>query len=297
MSQPNAQVSSVGENLHADSKGKIDAPEYDGICNKYDAAMEVCLGPMLVWPTVHSLLQTSGVATANLLVDLACGTGSTSRIARAMGARSVLGVDISSGMIELARRLDDASGITGTEYVVGSAADVELPDKYHGAADVVLAAFLLHYARSREELCAMIAQAYGLLRPGGRFVGIINNPLNIQRVPGSLETHGTDRQLPPEYREGVDSTAPTAPLPDGFAYRVRVGSPAAHIAFTDFFFDPKTYDGCFKSAGFAGVAWLPMVVADAAAARPAGHTTTLEDWELFAADGTLIAFEAVKPME
>ncbi|KAA8566974.1 hypothetical protein EYC84_010069 [Monilinia fructicola] len=85
------------------------------------------------------------------------------------GAHSVLGVDISSVMIDEARR----SG----ENVSFIQADCSIPQRYEGAPfDIVFGAWLLNYASDRTGLVDMFRNVAMNLRGGGRFVSITPPP-------------------------------------------------------------------------------------------------------------------------
>jgi SAM-dependent methyltransferase len=111
-------------------------------------------------------------APAGLAVaDLACGEGHYTRRLRRAGAARVLGVDRSPAMIELARA-EEAARPLGVEYVV---ADCSGPIAA-GPFDLVVAAYLLNYARDRAELAALCRGVARLLKPTGRFVAVDTNP-------------------------------------------------------------------------------------------------------------------------
>src|SRR5690606_20225487 len=102
------------------------------------------------------------------------------RLARA-GAR-VVGVDISEAMIELAREAERREPL-GIQYRCLAAerlAEVAAgagEDAFDARFDIVLGAYLLHYAPDRAALESMVTGLARNLRPGGRFVGLVENPL------------------------------------------------------------------------------------------------------------------------
>lgn len=77
----------------------------------------------------------------------------------------MVGVDISPQMIALARQQEEAQP-PGIEYRVADAAT--LGDI--GPFDRISAAYLLHYAESREQLNRMARTVYDNLAPGQHFV-------------------------------------------------------------------------------------------------------------------------------
>jgi SAM-dependent methyltransferase len=119
----------------------------------------------------YTLFSLLGELHGKSVLDLACGEGFYTRFLHQAGARRVVGVDLSQGMIDLARQ-EEARRPLGIEYQVGDVKTLELPERY----DVVCAAYLLNYASSREELLAMCRSIARALKPGGRFVTVNNNP-------------------------------------------------------------------------------------------------------------------------
>ena len=118
-------------------------------------------------------------------VDVACGDGYYTRRLRAHGAARVLGIDLSERMIELARAQEREHRL-GIEYEVGDGRDLRLPTH----PDIVVAAYLLNYARDRAELGAMCASIARCLRPGGRFVTVNQNPALDFRSAPSYRPYG-----------------------------------------------------------------------------------------------------------
>src|SRR3954471_16470614 len=105
------------------------------------------------------------------VLDAACGEAFYTRMIRQRGAATAAGVDLSAGMVELARA-QEARHRQGIDYRVGDARDLGGGGEY----DLVVAAYLLNYARDRAELRAMCAGVARCLRPGGRFVAVNSNP-------------------------------------------------------------------------------------------------------------------------
>ena len=81
------------------------------------------------------------------VIDIACGEGFYTRMLRQRGAKKVTGVDLSEGMIALARA-NEAQHQLGIEYVVGDGRALDVGTEY----DLAVAAYLLNYAQDRAEL-------------------------------------------------------------------------------------------------------------------------------------------------
>lgn len=96
-------------------------------------------------------------------VDLACGPG---LVARALAPRvgSVLGLDMTAPMIELAEREAAREGLTNTRFAIGDATALELPD---GSVDGAVTRFSLHHI-PRPGRC--VAEMARVVRPGGYVV-------------------------------------------------------------------------------------------------------------------------------
>lgn len=93
-------------------------------------------GPALFEPWAAVLVDRAAPQPGERVLDLACGTGIvTRRVAQAVGpGGSVVGVDLSPGMLEVARRLP-VSGGGPVEWREGDAGALPLPD---GAFDLAL---------------------------------------------------------------------------------------------------------------------------------------------------------------
>lgn len=118
------------------------------------------------WPAFQRLLPVS-LAEARVL-DLGCGLGYFAREARARGARSVLGVDISERMLEQARQRTNDPAI---RYVRCALEDFAAD----GAAfDLVVSTLALHYLPDYPGMAKRVA---AWLAPGGRFAFSVEHPI------------------------------------------------------------------------------------------------------------------------
>ena len=90
---------------------------YDLIAEQYKRSK---VTPWRTYIEQYTLLELLGDVRGKSILDLACGEGYYSRIFKRQGASRVLGVDLSSKMIDLARASERESQL-GVEYVVGDA--------------------------------------------------------------------------------------------------------------------------------------------------------------------------------
>ena len=141
---------------------------YDKIARQYQKSKTLPFRQYIEWYTCKKLL---GDLSGHSVLDLACGDGFYSRRILERGAGFVVGVDISRVMIELARKKNTAAA-GSIEYIQGDVLD----QKKYGEFDLVVASYLLNYARTPEQLSDMCRTIAINLKPGGRFVSINNNP-------------------------------------------------------------------------------------------------------------------------
>ncbi|KAK8089882.1 S-adenosyl-L-methionine-dependent methyltransferase [Apiospora hydei] len=147
----------------ANTEGSAPA-HYDSFATSYDEIWRVPgIRPLL--PLLTSTLESVGPHKDIAVLDLACGTGIGLRVMQALGARRFVGVDISTQMLEL-YAADCARPLAETVPA--------LKDE-QGRFDVVLGMWLLNYAPSAAELVGMWANVAAYLKPGGRFVGTMEN--------------------------------------------------------------------------------------------------------------------------
>ncbi len=210
--------------------------QYDAIGARWEGARAL--------PTVHperaSFRELLGDLRGLSVLDLACGDGFYTRQARQLGARRVLGVDISAEMVAAGRRVERSSPM-GVEYRVADAAD--LPDL--GRFDVVSAAYLLNYARDEGTLTAMCRAAHAHLPATGRFVGVTQNPLFSFAGP------------PPDQYGFAFTPLETT----DFGTRIRVTAALEPpITFETCLIRPEIYTAAFAAAGFRELRWVPLRV-------------------------------------
>lgn len=102
------------------------------------------------------------------MLDLGCGFGWHCIYAMEQGAKSVVGVDISEKMLQVAR---EKTSYPEVEYLCGAMEDVSFPE---GGFDIVLSSLALHYIASFEDV---VKKVEGLLAPGGQFVFSAEHPV------------------------------------------------------------------------------------------------------------------------
>lgn len=206
---------------------------YDPIAEQYQRSKQQ---PWRIHLEAFSLLNRVGDLAGKSVLDVACGEGFYTRRLRKLGAERVVGIDLSAGMIELAAR-QEAEHQLGIEYRVGDARALPAAE-----FDIVVAAYLLNYARSAEELSAMCRGIAGSLRPGGRFVTVNANPACTFEPTTSYRAYGFEAQR----------QAPVAP---GTPVRWTFFLPDSVFSIENYLLDAAAHTTCLREAGFAEVHW------------------------------------------
>jgi len=95
--------------------------------------------------------------------EFGCGTGSTA-IAHSPYVGRIHAIDVSSKMIDIARRKADHEGVENVTFDQSTIEQTQVPDR---SFDVVLGLSILHLLDNKEEA---IAKVHRMLKPGGVFV-------------------------------------------------------------------------------------------------------------------------------
>lgn len=196
-----------------------------------DANMEVTLSPL--------------VSGAKVL-DLASGLGRYSRsLAKKWGAKYVLGIDISSAMVEAARKatpLEDYG--EKIEYQVG---DCSKPMGYPpGPFDVVLGSWLLNYAPDYATLLEMWKNIAINISAGGTFVGVVPPPTEDPKT----YTLAAEKERP--YKKGSVTWQLMEEIHDGVTSRIIAGVEPKDVVFDQYHLKKSVYERAGREAGMKG---------------------------------------------
>jgi toxoflavin synthase len=230
------------------------ASQYDSIGSKYNVFKQL--------PT--SIVETSNLHDALLpylsmggkprVMDLACGTGYYSRKLLEWNASYVLGVDLSSGMIEVANQSLSESGKHhgSLKFMVGDALHLgkiedELP------FDIVIGAWLLNYSSCMEEMTQMFRTISANLKEGGVFVGITPHP--TEDVDAFVQMTN-DFQMERPGRWGVEVSF-YEKLKSGEGWRTEVVGHGEHeVVFRNFHLRKSVYEKGARQGGMNGkIGW------------------------------------------
>lgn len=120
---------------------------------------------LLDQPAIHALLPNLANVTA---VDLGCGYGDLCRYLREQGAVSVLGVDVSEKMLQIANERTHDPAIHYQRMAIEDFSAAP------NSIDLVVSSLALHYVA---DYPAIIKHIYHCLKPGGHLVFSTEHPI------------------------------------------------------------------------------------------------------------------------
>jgi ubiquinone/menaquinone biosynthesis C-methylase UbiE len=214
---------------------------YDKISKEYEEVSSGISKKYILDPTFRKLL---GRLNGESVVDLACGSGNSSRIVKEAGAGNVVGVDISPGQIKLAKE-NEKQNPMGIEYFTGDVADFDFSGI--GRFDMATGVFLLHYAPTRKDLLRMCENISTAIRSGGRFIGLNHHP---------------DGNVMKEKKYGfshVDSSAKDGHKRKVIYYR---DDGSVLCEFCHYVWRRETYENALSAAGFRNIRWPSHIISE-----------------------------------
>ena len=156
------------DDLQSDLHGRADKARrvqemFASIAPSYDSNNRIhSFGLDRLWR--HRVVKLMSPVEGLDVIDVACGTGDLSEAFERAGARSVLGVDFTPEMLDIAKVRAQRSRRERIEYRVGDAMALELED---ASGDLVSIAFGIRNVASPEQA---LSEFRRVLRPGGRLV-------------------------------------------------------------------------------------------------------------------------------
>lgn len=197
-----------------------------------------------------SVLNGDGLLTGQRVLDLACGEGYYTRKLKALNCAYIIGVDISSKMIDIARRIEHQSP-QNIEYTIADALQLPSPEE---PFDLVTAFHLLSYARTRDELLRMARNIYACLGDNKYFIGITLN------VVGGKAIFNTDKYRKYGLEYSVKTPLDNNSTCDGMEVEFKLYNKREEVvtAFKCYYLSPETYEQVFKEAGFSTFQWIPF---------------------------------------
>jgi SAM-dependent methyltransferase len=206
--------------VHVDSSNEEQRQAWDGDDGAYWADHADYFDRSAI-PFHRRLMAAAAITETDRVLDFGCGTGQTTRDAAVAAKRgSALGVDLSSRMLEYARRLAVDEGIENVRF---EQADAQIHPFEPGFFDVAISR---SGAMFFGDLVAAFTNIGRALRPDGRLVITTWQPLSENEwVQEIIDALGAGRELP--------APPPDARGPFALSDPDRVRGVLASAGFTD----------------------------------------------------------------
>lgn len=149
---------------NARSKKEQVTEMFDTISENYDGLNRVIsFGIDIKWR--KKVVAIVGKIQPNKILDVATGTGDLAISLSKTGAEEIIGLDISTGMLEIGKQKIKSKLLSDTiKMVVGDSENLPYQDNYFDAITVAFG------VRNFENLEKGLAEIYRVLKPGGVFV-------------------------------------------------------------------------------------------------------------------------------
>ncbi|ORX53964.1 S-adenosyl-L-methionine-dependent methyltransferase [Hesseltinella vesiculosa] len=160
------------------SKSQYDQPAFYSEYKQLDRS-QVGLQAAGEWPSFQSMLPS---LQGKKCLDIGCGYGWHCLFAISQGAASVLGIDHSQNMLQVAREKSRCLPLADQDRVHYLQLPMEQLTEVAGDAqfDVVISSLALHYVASFDQVAQQVAR---LLKPGGHFCFSVEHPIYTAQGP------------------------------------------------------------------------------------------------------------------
>ena len=242
--------------------------DYNQISQEYKKAKEHEWRARL---EAYSMMKLIGPLAGRKVIDIACGEGHFTRKLRQAGAGETVGIDLSSQMIDLAHA-QEAKTPLGITYRVEDACADGPPEDF----DLAAAAWLLVYAQTRPALEVMCRGIARRLKPGGRFVTVMNNPDIVSFRHRDYRKYGCSLRM-------------AHPVSDGTPIIWTIHLEDSSFDIENYYLPLAAYESALRQAGFRDIKAHAMELAP----RPDG----IDDrgfWEDWLAEPPAILLDCVK---
>ncbi|MFF3597099.1 class I SAM-dependent methyltransferase [Kitasatospora indigofera] len=201
--------------------------------------------PLARYGEVPGFLSLVGDVKGRSVLDLASGTGFYSREFKRRGASHVLGVDISSAMVEAAVALEESNPL-GVHYEVGDVAELR---SFEQPFDIAVAVQLFNYADDVATIERMCRVVHRSVAEGAEFFVFTQNPdlrfdgPSLAKYGFLCESLGEETEIGPRVRI-------TALLDPPISF---VANPPSR----------EVLEQSLRAAGFREITWVPLEISDA----------------------------------
>jgi 2-polyprenyl-3-methyl-5-hydroxy-6-metoxy-1,4-benzoquinol methylase len=129
---------------------------------------------------IPQLFELIGDVKGKAILDIGCGAGGHDRKLIDLGAKSVMGIDISEKMIEEAIKNNNTNNILYKRLSMNNLEEIDM--KF----DLVISSLAIHYVDDYEGLCKKV---YNLLNDGGYFIFSHGHPMDSAVILNNYENN------------------------------------------------------------------------------------------------------------
>ncbi|KIW97942.1 uncharacterized protein Z519_01526 [Cladophialophora bantiana CBS 173.52] len=237
--------------------------QYNSISASYDSVNDLPISRAIV-VNVERLIRPH-IRGARVL-ELACGTGFFTRHMLNWGAATVVGVDVSQAMIDIAEvetaKHPEHAG--KYRFMVAdcsapfSASDEGIEGGGGGGFDLVFAAWLLNYAQDQATMGAMFRNVADHLNPGGRFISVLPHPEDDPMV--CISQVNAQRKL--GYGYGIEVRKALPEIKDGYYVHLFFDT-VPSVDFGNYYLPKNVHETAARQGGMKGaLTWEPVAMPD-----------------------------------
>ena len=224
----------------APPKGQI----YDSVAGDYDIIWNVPAVKIL-FPLLDTNLKRLGPWTGASVIDMACGTGIGLREMKKLGAKKLVGIDISSEMLAVAQQTSGPDA--GFElHHADCSKSLDHLGLEKGSFDLIIGMWLLNYPETTEQMAGMWENIATYLKPKGKFVGIIQNQETY---------HPTSMQDKWEAYGAQETNVEPLPSGDGVKMHVEFNT-EPKVEFDTFVLSTEIFETAAKKAGMTDIQYI-----------------------------------------
>ena len=210
--------------------------EYNKCAKGYTKAT---IRPMRKFAYEPTILNAISEIKGKVVLDIACGEGVSSRMIKSLGAKKVIGVDVSEELIKKAKE-------TGGEDIEYFVCDIFSEDlSKFGKFDIITGIMILHYSNSLNQLKNLIKNISSALNKKGIIYSLTINP---DVLAFGYNKYGIKISSPK--KEG-DSVLTELHSFEGDKY----------CEFTNYYWKKETYTKLLENEGFK-VEWIHGIVSE-----------------------------------
>ncbi|KAF5872903.1 uncharacterized protein Bfra_008180 [Botrytis fragariae] len=225
--------------------------QYDAIGANYDLFCDLSIQQI-----IHAAMMDhlGLIVQSKRILELACRTGFYTSEMLHMGASHVTAVDISSAMVPAAQIKIPVEMKDHVTFCTADCAQSSMWNEVHlrgqeGTFDMVVAAWFLNHAETREEIRRMFENKYLALKPGGVLIALTVNAPIIDSLQPNDPLSPRETHLGSVYDViGIDEGGYKMPLSS-------VGMGENDIKFEFYFLQEEVHSQAAAEAGMGQLEW------------------------------------------